>query len=476
LHIGGARTALYNWLFARQNKGKFILRIEDTDTERSTDESMAAILDGMKWLGMDWDEGPGKEGPYGPYFQSQRLGIYKAHIQKLMDEGKAYPCFCTEEELKQKKETASKNKLQYRYDGTCSRLSSSEVRQALDSGKPHVIRLKIKEKKEIVIRDLIKGEIKIHTDTLDDFIILRSDGYPVYNFAVVIDDALMKINYVIRGDDHVSNTPRQILLYEALGSPVPCFAHVPMILGEDKTRLSKRHGATSVQQYREQGYLADALINYLVRLGWSYDDRQEIFSREELIEKFSLDKISGNPAVFSVKKLEWLNDVYIQKMDPDTRTQAVLPYLIKSGLVREEEVPARFNELKSIVLAFGNRIKLLADIAPQADFFFKEEHPFSPEALETFLKKIKVRPLYEKLSETLTNTGAWDKESLLAVLEGLSTRFDLKRKDYYQAIRVALTGRLFSPDLIEIMLIMGKGKTLKKIRYSLNFIIRENIG
>jgi len=277
LHIGGARTALYNWIFARQNNGKFVLRIEDTDAERSTEESIEAILESMKWLNLDWDEGPEKDGDYGPYFQSKRLDIYNKYLDKLIEEGKAYRCFCTPEELAEKKEKARKEKKQYKYDGKCRNLSKEEINKNLKENKPFVIRLKVPQNEEIIFNDIVRGEIKVNTSIYDDFIIRRSDGYPVYNFAVVIDDALMKINYVIRGDDHISNTPKQILIYKALDFKVPDFAHLSMILGEDKTRLSKRHGATSIQQFKEEGYLPEALINYLARLGWGYDDSQEIF-------------------------------------------------------------------------------------------------------------------------------------------------------------------------------------------------------
>ena len=362
LHIGGARTALYNWLFARQKKGKFILRIEDTDVQRSTEESINAILDGLKWLGLDWDEGPGKEGEFGPYFQSQKQDIYNEHIDKLIKEGKAYPCFCTSEELNAQKEEAKKEKKEYRYNGKCKKMDPEKAKQQLEKKKPHVIRIKKNIEGSIIFNDLVKGEINIHSDTIDDFIIRRSDGNPIYNFAVTIDDILMKITHVLRGDDHISNTPKQILLYKALGAEPPLFAHLPMILGEDKTRLSKRHGATAVQEYRDKGFLPEAVCNYLARLGWSYDDSQEIFSIDELIKKFSIEKVSSNPAVFDPKKLKWLNSVYIQKLDIDKKIELAVPFLIKNDLIDQDFADNNSDFLKKIIEIIGDRFKSLEDI------------------------------------------------------------------------------------------------------------------
>ncbi|WP_333798626.1 glutamate--tRNA ligase, partial [Trichlorobacter lovleyi] len=301
LHVGGARTALFNWLYARHFGGTFILRIEDTDTERSTQQSVDAILQGMEWLGLDWDEGP--------FYQTDNFPLYKQHVQKLLDEGKAYRCWCRPEELEAKREAAMAEGRKPKYDGTCRHRQD----QPLD--QPHVIRFKAPEEGETAFEDLIKGRIAFPNAELDDLIISRTDGTPTYNFCVVIDDALMRISHVIRGDDHVNNTPRQIQLYEALGYPVPIFAHVPMILGSDKARLSKRHGATSVIAYRDMGYLPEALNNYLVRLGWSNGD-DEIFSREEMVQKFDIANVGRSPSVFNPDKLNWLNAHYIKTGDP----------------------------------------------------------------------------------------------------------------------------------------------------------------
>lgn len=472
LHIGGARTALYNWLFAKKNKGKFILRIEDTDIERSTAQSINAIIDGLKWLGLHWDEGPDIGGEFGPYLQSKRLDIYRKYAEKLLNENRAYRCFCTPEEIDQKREKARREKKPYRYDGKCKNFTQAEIEKKLKESRHFTIRLKIEQDEEISFTDIIRGEIRFHTSNLDEFIIMRSDGFPVYNFAVVIDDALMKINYVIRGDDHISNTPRQILLYKSLGFPVPQFAHLPMILGEDKTRLSKRHGATAVQQFREMGYLPEAMINYLVRLGWGYDDTQEIFTIDELIEKFSLERVGKNPAVFNFKKLEWINGYYIQNLSSEDRTKKCIPFLIEAGLITKEESSTRFDYIKKIVEITGARLKLLSDITFYTDFFFKEKVEFSEDAINKTIKKFDLIPIYNRIIQELKQSE-WKRESLINALENISREVDIKRKDFFQSIRVALTGKLISPDLIDIMLVIGKEKTLKRIEECIQFIEKE---
>jgi glutamyl-tRNA synthetase len=317
LHVGGARTALFNWLLARKLGGTFILRIEDTDVARSTEESVNAILEGMQWLGLDWDEGP--------FFQSDLFPVYREYVRKLLDQGNAYRCYCTAEELEAKRELAMAEGRKPKYDGTCRGLAG-EI-----PGKPFAVRFRAPRDGVTAFDDLVKGHISFNNEELDDLIIQRSDGTPIYNFTVVIDDATMRVSTVIRGDDHISNTPRQILLYQALGFPVPRFAHVPMILGSDKARLSKRHGATSVMAYRDMGYLPEAMVNYLVRLGWSHGD-DEIFSREELIEKFTVEAIGKSAGVFNPDKLLWLNAHYIKTGDPSRLAELLLPFLRERGV------------------------------------------------------------------------------------------------------------------------------------------------
>jgi len=462
LHIGNARTALYNWLFARKHNGKFILRIEDTDVERSTQDAIQVIMDSLKWLGLDWDEGP--------FFQSQRLDIYNQYIDKLIQDDKAYRCFCTSEELDKLKQEAKKKKQQYQYNRKCRNLSEDEIKKNLSHNRPHVVRLIKQVDEEITFHDLIKGEIRIHSDTIDDFIIKRTDGYPVYNFAVVIDDALMKITHVIRGDDHVSNTPKQILLYRSLGFNIPVFAHLPMIIGEDKARLSKRHGATSVQDFKQKGFLPEAMCNYLARLGWSFDDSQEIFSIQELIEKFSLEKVSKNPAIFNYQKLEWLNSVYMQKLNINQKIKLAVPYLIKCKLIDNKFAEDNHDFLIKVIKMIGDRFKTFEDIIINSDFLFKETLEYSENVKEKLFNKIDLKNTYHQLIKAIESIGTWDKDSILKTLDDLSQKVEIKRKDFYQALRAALTGRLISPDLLDILLLMGKEKTLHKIKSTLDFI------
>jgi len=470
LHIGGARTALYNWIFAKQNNGKFILRIEDTDVQRSSDEFTNNILESLKWLGLNWDEGPDIGGDFGPYKQSQRLNIYKDLAYKLLNEGKAYRCFCSPEEIAQKRDEAIKKKIPFKYDGKCRNLTEEQINSFLKDGKAFAIRIKNDLDEEIIFNDIVRGEIKFHSKNFDDFIILRSDGFPVYNFSVVVDDALMKINYIIRGDDHISNTPKQIILYKILGFKIPNFAHLPMILGEDKTRLSKRHGATAVEQFRELGFLPDAMVNYLVRLGWGLDDTKEIFTREEIIKSFSLKDVNKSAAVFSYHKLEWINSLYIKELPLDKKAEMVIPFLIKDNLITKDFADKNFDLIKEIVNIVGPRLKTLKDISFYADFFFIDKINFSNEVIENFLKKYDASGVYQKIIENLKLCSDWKKDIIIEKLEESLKNFDLNRKAYYQLIRVALTGKTISPDLIDIMLILGKERTIEKLNYAIEFI------
>src|SRR5512137_786072 len=333
LHIGGARTALFNWLYARRHGGTFILRIEDTDRERSTEQSIEAIFDGMRWLGLDWDEGPGVGGPNGPYFQTQRVEIYRAHAARLVAQGKAYACYCTKEELAANRAAAEAEKRQNRYPGTCRH-------KPYDPSRPHVIRFIVPESGATSWDDLVKGTISTPHDTLQDEVILRYDGIPLYNFGAVVDDVTMGINLVARGDDHVNNTARQILLYQALGYPVPAFAHLPMILGADGKRLSKRHGATAVTDYRDMGLLPGALVNYLARLGWSHGD-QEIFTLDELVKAFDWKQVGATAGVFNPDKLLWVNHQWLRAMDDDALARGVLPYFARAGLPAADDAKLR---------------------------------------------------------------------------------------------------------------------------------------
>ncbi|MDE2058433.1 MAG: glutamate--tRNA ligase [candidate division NC10 bacterium] len=450
LHVGGARTALYNWLFARHENGDFILRIEDTDAERSTDESTTTILEALRWLGLDWDEGPEVGGPVGPYRQAERLKLYQEYAQKLLDEGKAYYCTCTPEELETRRKTALAAGTSPKYDGRC-RQRGNDLGGV--GGRGAVVRLLVGEDGSIEIADLVHGPIRFETGDLDDFILLRSDGMPTYNFAVVVDDVLMGITHVIRGDDHISNTPRQITLYEALGLSIPYFAHIPMILGPDRTRLSKRHGATSALAYQQMGYLPEAVVNYLVRLGWSYGD-QEIFTQDELIRYFSLEKVGKTPAVFDPVKLEWLNGQYIKKTAPDRLTMLLRPFWEAAGVSREEMDQRGEGWLQRVGGLFQERARTLTELASSSRFVFDGKIERDKSAVRKVLTteaKERIRALVPEIEALPTFTAA----PLESLFRTRGTALGLKLVDLAQPFRVALSGKTVSPPIFPIMELMG---------------------
>jgi glutamyl-tRNA synthetase len=442
LHVGGARTALFNWLLAKKLKGTFILRIEDTDVARSTQESVDAILQGMEWLGLDWDEGP--------FYQSDNFPLYKEHVQKLLDEGKAYRCYCSSEELEARRELALKEGRKPKYDGTCRNLIPA------DSDKPSVVRFRAPEHGVTSFNDLIKGPISFNNEELDDLIIQRTDGTPTYNFVVVIDDASMNITTVIRGDDHINNTPRQILLYEALGKPVPQFAHVPMILGSDKTRLSKRHGATSVMAYRDMGFLPEAMVNYLVRLGWSHGD-DEIFSRDELIDKFAIEAVGKSAGVFNPDKLLWLNAHYIKNGDPERLASLLIPFLQERGVD-----PANGPVLSAVVKTLQERARTMLEMADGALFYYQSEYPFDDEAKVKFLTP-ESSPLLKELKNRLSPLEMFDAESIGAAFKHLCTDLGIKLPQIAQPTRVALSGKTAAPGIFEVVETLGLQETIRRL-------------
>jgi len=447
LHIGGARTALFNWLLARNQKGKFILRIEDTDQVRSTKESIDAILESMTWLGLDWDEGP--------IYQTDRLPIYREHVERLLRDGKAYPCYCTPEELEEKRQRALKEKRKPKYDGHCRSLKEPIP------GRTPAIRFKAPEHGITVLRDLIKGVIEFDNSELDDLIIQRSDGWPTYNFSAVVDDATMSITHVIRGDDHVNNTPRQIQLYEAFGYPLPQFAHVPMILGADKARLSKRHGATSVMAYKEMGFLPQALVNYLVRLGWSFGD-QEVFTKEELVEKFSLESVGKSAAVFNTEKLMWLNGLYIRQEKPETLAEMLLPFLEARGLKLRS-----LSWLAEITKTLRERAKTLVEMVDQAEFYFRSDFEFDEKATKKHLTPSIKEPL-EMLVAKLGSSPELDEKGLEEIFKEIVAQKGIKLGALAQAARVALTGKAVSPGIYEVVKIVGRDEALKRLSRALS--------
>jgi glutamyl-tRNA synthetase len=463
LHVGGARTALFNWLFARNKGGTFVLRIEDTDVERSTEESYRSVLEAMKWLGLDWDEGPAIGGDYGPYLQSERKDLYREWAERLVSEGKAYVCFCTPEELARKREELKKQGKDIKYDRQCRDLSPEEVKRLRDEGKPHVMRFKTPLGGETGVHDLVKGDVTFSNTTLDDFVIMKSDGFPTYNFAAVVDDALMKITHVIRGDDHLSNTPKQIVLYEALGVPAPAFAHVPMIMGPDKGRLSKRHGATSIGQFKQDGYLPEALVNYLALLSWAFDGATDLFTVEDLKRKFSLEKVSSTPAVFDYPKLQWMNGEYMKQRSIGDRVDLVVPHLERAGLVKSPLDDDTRSFVEKVVEVVGERLKVGEQIVDLAGFFFKDEVEYDPAAAEKFLRPLHVGPAFKILEERLRALEEFDETTIDPVMRGLVSEMGLKARDLFQPVRIALTGSRKSPGLFEVMVILGKDKTLERL-------------
>ena len=443
LHIGGARTALFNWLLARHAKGAFVLRIEDTDVARSSQESIQVILDAMAWLGMDWDEGP--------YYQTQRISLYQEAAERLLREGKAYRCYCTPEELEAKREAALRTMVKPKYDRTCLH------RKAPFPERSSAIRFLSPNEGKTVVEDLIQGRVEFDNAELDDLIILRSDGLPTYNFSVVIDDVTMAITHVIRGNDHLNNTPRQMQIYQALGYPLPKFGHVSMILGPDKKKLSKRHGAQSVIEYKKMGYLPQAVVNYLVRLGWSYGDQEE-FTREELIGKFSLEAVGKSAAAINPGKLDWLNAQHIKKIELDELVHRVQPFIEEKGY----SIPD-IDLLRKAVLSLRERVKTLAEMADLSEFYFRKEITYDEKAAGKFLRAESV-PILEEVIASLSKETVLDKRSGHRLIQELAEAHGVPLVKIAQPIRVALTGKAASPPIDEVMEVLGKEEVIRRIQ------------
>jgi len=448
LHLGGARTAIFNWLFARHHGGEFVLRIEDTDQARSTEDSINEIYDSMKWLGLDWDGTPIK--------QSERLELYKEYANKMLDSGKAYKCYVTPDELAEKRKEAQEKGEYFQY-------KREWANENAGPGKPYSIRILTPDTGEIEVHDILRGKISFNAKEIDDFVILRMDGFSTYNFAVVIDDALMELTHIIRGDDHLINTPKQKLIYDALGLNIPKFAHVSMIHGADKTKLSKRHGATSVEAYRDDGYLPEAMINYLTRLGWSYGD-EEIFSKEELIEKFTLDNVGKSPAVFNPEKLQWLNAHYIKEKPAKEIARLILPRMNKNGFNAEYD-----NKLLMIIEQLRERSKTLNDFVSQSSYFYNEVTEYEEKAKNKFLTE-DTKPILKALMEKMGSVENFTYDNIQKSLEEVVVELNLKFGKIAQPMRVALTGGTVSPGIGEVIEILGKEKVISRIQKAIDFI------
>ena len=467
LHIGGARSALFNFLLARKYGGSVILRIEDTDLERSSRESEKDIMDSLKWLGLSWDEGPDVGGPYGPYRQTERLHIYKKYVEKLFEKGYAYYCYCTEEELEQqRKELLAKGEMP-RYTGVCFGLSEEERRRKEEEGRKPVVRFRVPQDRIIEINDLVRGKVSFESSGIGDFIIVKSDGVPTYNFAVVVDDYEMGITHVIRAEEHLSNTPRQVLLYEALGLTPPEFAHISLILGKDRSKMSKRHGATSINQYRREGYLPEAMVNFLALLGWSPEGEEEVFSMDQLIEQFSLDRVAKSPAVFDLEKLRWLNGVYIRNSSLERIAELALPYLQEAGYASENPGPEEWERVKNVVAAVREYLGSLSEITQHAGIFFESQFDFEDERAAAVLREEQVPMVMEALKRKIAGVDSLDKEGAKRLLKEISKELKLKGRKVFMPIRVALTGRTHGPELHDIIPLLGAEEVIRRVDASM---------
>lgn len=472
LHIGGARTCLFNWLFARRYGGKLILRIEDTDFERLKENSIEQILDSLKWLGLDWDEGPEKEGAFGPYFQSQRLSIYQEEAGRLVAEGRAYYCFCSSEELEEQRKQAKEAGSSFRYNGRCRELCDQKKNELIKQGRKPVIRIKAPSEGQTVVDDIVRGKVSFENSLIDDIIIVKSNDVPTYNFACVVDDNAMGISHVIRAEEHLSNTPKQVVIYKALGYNCPRFAHVPMILAPDRSKLSKRHGATSVEEFREQGFLAEAISNYLCLLGWSTENQDEIITIEDAVKQFTLERVTKNAAIYDIRKLAWINGNYLKSLDIKYITQLAIPFIKKTGIFIEDY---DINKLQAIVGLIREKVWTLAEVAQGTAYFFQEPHEYDQKGIEKYFARDGIKDLVVKLSNEIGSLKAFNKDTLEKAYRSYADRLGIKAADLIHPTRLALTGRTVSPGLFEIMEIMGKDECLKRLAKAISFIEKNEL-
>ena len=469
LHIGGARTALFNWLFARKMGGKLILRIEDTDTERLKEDSVSQILTSLKWLGLNWDEGPEAGGECGPYYQSERRELYSKYAQQLLDEGKAYYCFCTPADLEAEREKQRAAKQPFRYARTCRDLDQEVAKARAAAGEPYSVRIKIPTEGSITVHDLIHGDVTFNMDQFDDFVIVKSNGMPTYNFAVVVDDHLMGMTHVLRAEEHLSNTPKQLLIYEALGFEPPKFGHMPMILAPDRSKLSKRHGATSVEEFRAQGYLPEAIINYLTLLGWGPGDEREIFTLEETVKLFELEQMSKKAAVYDTKKLTWMNGQYLSELPLEKILPEVETFFIKDGLVTKEWLAENKEYFAKLVDTVRVRVKTLQEVADASAYFFKDVEAYDEKGVAKHFKP-EAAELLEKCIAALEADEVFDLTSTEAIYNKIAADNGLALGKVIHPTRLALTGRTVSPGMFDVMVLLGKEKTLARMRKAVEYI------
>ncbi len=466
-HIGGARSALFNWLVARNKNGKFLVRVEDTDLARSTRESEENIKAALKWLGLNWDEGIDVGGENGPYRQTERLDIYHKEIQRLLDEGKAYYCYCTEEELEESRTQQLAEGKTPVYNDHCRSLTEEEIEKYKESGRKPVIRLRVPKEGVFAFDDMVRGHVTFQAAGVGDFIIMKSDGIPVYNFAVVVDDALMNITHVIRAEEHLSNTPRQIAIYQALGYDIPKFGHISLILGSDHKKMSKRHGATSVDEYRKMGYLPDAVVNYLALLGWAPKGEQEIFTREELIEQFSMKRVSANDAVFDIEKLNWINFQYMKQLSPEELLELTLPFIINAGYITGPLSDEKKEWLKKVVWFVRDHLYYGAQTPENVKIFFEELPATTDEEMLDIMSRETSKMIIKSFAEKLSDLDTFNESSIKDVFSNLMKESGIKGKAAFEPVRIALTGEIHGPGLYTLIELFGKEKTIQRLKSSL---------
>ena len=479
LHIGGLRTALYDYLFAKNKGGKYILRIEDTDQSRFVDDAIENLLDSLEWSGVVHDEGvfieDGKvvqKGDYGPYIQSERLDIYSKYLNQLIESDKAYYCFCEKERLEKLREQQKEHNQNIGYDGKCRTVTVEEAKERIAAGEEYVVRLRLPEHTDIVFDDMVRGKIVINTDDMDDQVLLKADGFPTYHLAVVVDDYLMKITHVIRGEEWLPSAPKHVYLYQAFGWDAPEFVHLPTVLNKEKKKLSKRQGDVSVEDFKKKGYLPEALVNYLALVGWSPDSNEEFFTMDELIEQFSVKRVSKTGGVFDKDKLDWVNEHYLREADLGRITKLAIPYLLESGLITEQDVEEKYDWVETLVSIVKDRLTTISEIPEQVKYIFDNEVKMEDEETEEILKGETVGELLNAFKSELEKIDLVDEEFSKGIMKTIQKSTGIKGKNLFMPSRVALTGQQHGPDMDKVILVLGKENIIARIDYILENIIK----
>lgn len=462
LHIGGLRTALYNYLFARHHGGKFILRVEDTDRTRLVEGAVDDFMNMLAWAGIQVDEGPGIGGSFGPYYQSERLHLYKEYAEKLLAEGKAYRCFCTADRLDQMRKFQEKSKLPPKYDRTCLRLSEEEIQKKITAGEPHTIRMRVPDNTFIRFKDHIRGDVEFTSDNVDDQVLMKSDGYPTYHLANVVDDHLMEITHVIRGEEWVSSTPKHVLLYQYFGWQAPEFAHLPLLLNSDRSKMSKRQGDTEARAYPPKGYLRDALVNFIALLGWNPGDDREIFSMEELIKEFSIERIHKAGAVFDIQKLNWINTMYIRKLSDEEIYTILKPELEKAGY---SDYPKQY-VLRAIGL-MKERVNFISEVLTFSYYFFRDPDTYDQEGVRKRWTP-QAKTYLTELANRLENTSSFIHAEIEAVFRGYSEELKIKASELIHPVRITISGMTLGPGLFELLEVIGKDAVIRRMRHAID--------